>query len=277
MVECPLVSVIIPTLNSEATIDKCITSVFNQTYDNLEIIVVDGGSDDKTRDIAFKCQVTVIKLDIGNRSKQINLGAKNSNGKYIYRLDSDIILSRSMIEECVHKCEYAKCDTISTYWGPDPSISFWARVRKLEKDCYKQDLQHNASNFYKKDVFRSIGGYNEDMVAGEDYDLQNRIMINNYRTCFVKSEAIHIGEPETLKDIIKSNYKYGKTVKFFLRQNKIGGIKQMGPLRKSLLKNWKNFFNNPFLTAGFLIYYLVIYISTLAGLFYSLIGLKEHI
>lgn len=275
MIDGPLVSIIIPTLNSQETLSECLLSVQNQTYKNLEIIIVDGGSNDITRNIGYKfatvINLEVINLDIKNRSKQTNIGAKNSRGKYIYRLDSDIVLSKSVIEECVEKCEFKKCDSVATYWGPDPSISFWARVRKLEKDSYKHDPQHNASNFYKKDLFDQIGGYNEDMVAGEDYDIQNRIFYNNYKTCFIESECLHIGEPKTVKEIIKSNYKYGKTVKNFLRQNKFKGMNQMGPLRLPLIKNWENFLKNPLLTSGFIVYYSIIYISTFLGILHSLI------
>lgn len=271
MMDCPLVSVVIPTLMSEKTLNKCLFAVKSQTYKNIEIILVDGGSEDNTVSIGLEFGAKVVEANIKNMAKQTNIGAQNSTGKYIYRLDSDVILSKDVVRECVEHCEYGNCDAVATYWGPEPSISFWAKVRKLEKDCYKYDPQRNVSRFYKKSLFYEIGGYNEEIVSGEDYDVQNRIINNNYKTCFIKSEGFHLGEPKTINQIIKSNYNYGKTVKHFLRHNKVKGMKQMGPIRVSLLKNWKNFMKNPFLTLGFIVYYFVSYISTFLGIVHSLI------
>lgn len=204
-------------------------------------------------------------------TKQTNIGAIQSKGNYVYRLDSDVVLSPNVVEECVKKCEIGKCNAVATYWGPEPSISFWAKVRKLEKDSYKYDIHRNVARFYQKDVYTVIGGYNENLVSGEDYDIQNRIIKKNYRICFAESEGFHLGEPKSIFQIIKSNYKYGKTVIHFLRYNKVKGVKQMGPFRKSLFKNWKNFLRNPILTMGFLIYYCIIYFATVLGIIHSLI------
>jgi glycosyltransferase involved in cell wall biosynthesis len=261
----PLVSIIIPALNSEKTIEKCLNSVKNQTYNPIEIIVVDAGSEDKTVEIAKNWGATVIEPNIKNMAKQTNIGAENSNGEYIYRLDSDVVLSKSVVEECVLKCELGNCEAVSTYWGPDPSISFWAKIRKFEKDCYKYDSNRNVSRFYKKKVFDEIGGYNENMVYGEDYDIQNRIKNHNYHICFAESEGLHLGEPKTLKEVVSKQYHYGKTIKEFLRENKSKGLVQVSPFRRSFFTNWKKFVKNPFLTVAFLFYEFVYYSSTIVG------------
>ncbi|WP_167712134.1 glycosyltransferase [Thermococcus sp. GR4] len=270
----PLVSVIIPTYNSEKTIKKCIEAVKNQTYPNIEVIVVDGGSTDRTVEIAKSLGTKVIISDIPNRSRQINIGVMNSLGKYIYRLDSDIIISPRLIAECVQKCEKEGCDAVSTYWGPDPSISFWAKVRKLEKDCYKYDPLRNAANFYKKEVFLEIGGYDENLVAGEDYDIQNRLLKKGYKHCFAESEGIHLGEPKSIIDIARKNYKYGKTTISFLRKTKQEGFKQVNPIRMSLLKNWKKFLTHPVLTLGFFVYYLTVYLFHFMGVLSGILHLR---
>jgi glycosyltransferase involved in cell wall biosynthesis len=261
----PLVSIIIPALNSEKTIEKCLNGVKNQTYNNVEIIVVDAGSDDDTVEIVNKLGAGVIDANVKNMAKQTNIGAYHANGEYIYRLDSDVVLSSNVVEECVRKCEIGNCEAVSTYWGPDPSISFWAKIRKFEKDCYKYDSNRNVSRFYKKTVFDEIGGYDENMVYGEDYDIQNRIKNRNYKICIAKSEGLHLGEPKTLKEVISKQYHYGKTIKEFLKANKSQGLVQVSPFRKSFLNNWKKFVRNPFLTVAFLFYEFVYYSSTVAG------------
>lgn len=275
MSEDPLVSVVVPTLNSEKTLEKCLISVKNQCYPQIELIVVDGGSTDRTAEIADKYCDKLFETRLKSRTYQTNFGAWKSDGSYIYRLDSDIVLSDTMVEECVRKCENGNCDAVATYWGPDPSISIWSRVRKFEKDCYKYDSTRNVSRFYKKDVFTEIGGYNEDLVYGEDYDIQNRLMNNNYKTGFAESEGIHLGEPENLKEIIFEQYYYGKTINKFLKENKSQGLVQVSPLRMSFLQNWRKFVKNPFLTLAFIFYEFVYYSSTIAGCL--IYGVKEKI
>lgn len=271
----PLVSVVVPTLNSEKTIEKCLISVKNQTYTEIELIVVDADSTDRTAEIADKYCDKIYNTPLRSRTYQTNFGAWKSDGTYIYRLDSDIVLSNTMIQECVEKCEKGNCDAVATYWGPDPSISIWSRVRKFEKDCYKYDPRRNVSRFYKKEVFVEIGGYNESLVYGEDYDIQNRLVNNNYNTCFTESEGIHLGEPENLKDIIYEQYYYGKTINSFLQENKSQGLVQVSPLRMSFLLNWKKFLKNPLLTIAFIFYELVYYSSTIVGCI--IYGLKGRI
>ena len=88
-----LISVIIPTFNSEKYIQQCISSVLNQTYENYEIIVVDNNSTDSTVSIIKSFNSDKIKIiyvfNNGNISISRNLGIKNSIGSWIAFLDSD--------------------------------------------------------------------------------------------------------------------------------------------------------------------------------------------
>ena len=86
------VSIIIPTLNSEKVILKCLNSIVSQTYKNFEIIIADGGSSDTTIKIAKKyhCRILFNSLKTAEAGKAI--GLKNAKGKYIALIDSDNIL-----------------------------------------------------------------------------------------------------------------------------------------------------------------------------------------
>ena len=100
----PLVSVIIPTKNSAKTLEKCLQSVKNQSYPNIEVIVIDNNSIDKTKEIAKKYTIMVFNKG-PERSAQVNFGGRQARGKYLYRVDSDFIIEKDVVQECVEKCE----------------------------------------------------------------------------------------------------------------------------------------------------------------------------
>jgi glycosyltransferase involved in cell wall biosynthesis len=267
----PLVSIIIPTYNSQNTLERCLDSVRNQTYKNIELIIVDNGSTDRTVEIAGQYGAKVHILTGVERSKQINYGVKTARGKYVYRVDSDVILDSIIVEEATRKCEDEGYDAVFTFVACDPTISFWAKVRKLEKDCYRNEPLYVGAKFLKKEAFEAIGGFRENLVAAEDYDLYNRLKRTSYRIGKIKSQELHIGEPKRLMDIVRKQYYYGSTIRGFLRANPTAGVIQLNPIRLPLIRNWRKFAKHPLLTVGFVVYYIVQYTSAAAGLIMSYI------
>ena len=90
----PLISIIIPCFNAEKTLEKCLESVVQQSYANLEIIIIDDGSTDETSLIYNKFQsnderILVLKLQNSGVSKARNTGVKAATGDYICFVDSD--------------------------------------------------------------------------------------------------------------------------------------------------------------------------------------------
>lgn len=269
----PLVSIVIPTYNSERTLERCLESIKKQIYKNIQLIIVDGGSKDKTVNIAKEYGAEIHILIKRGRSRQTNYGMKVSKGKYVYRVDHDVILDPTLVAEATFKCEDEGYDAISVFYSPDPTISFWARVRKLEKDCYKYDLLRTGPRFFSRKVFDSIGGYRENIVFDECFEINNRLKNTDYKIGTLKSQELHIGEPETLMDVAKKQYYYGLTIKDFLEitPNK-ETVNQLNPFRPILIKNWKKFVKNPVLTLGFIVYDVVQYLAALSGLIMSYIS-----
>lgn len=96
----PVVSITIPTMNSERVIGECLASVEAQSYSNVEIVVVDSLSTDRTREIAASHGATVIGYQgrlLGARRE----GLIHSRGEYVLLLDSDQILERTAVERAV--------------------------------------------------------------------------------------------------------------------------------------------------------------------------------
>jgi len=259
----PLVSIVIPTYNSEKTLAKCLESIKNQTYKNIEVIVVDKFSKDRSVEIAKRFRAKVF-FKGPERASQVNFGVKKARGKYIYRVDSDFVLEPTVVEEAVKKCEEEGYDAIAIHNTSDPTISFWSKVRKFERDCYRDDELNIAARFFKKEVFETIGGFNESLVAAEDYDFHNRLLEMGFKVGRIKSQEVHIGEPKSLWEIAKKHYYYGKTIGEFIKVNPRKGIKQLSPIRPAFIRHWKKFIRHPILSLGFIIYQFVRYFS--AGL-----------
>lgn len=266
MADQSYVSIIIPTYNSEKTLVECLESIKNQIYKNIEVIVVDKFSNDGTVEIARKYRAKIFQIHARERSEQLNFGAKRANGKYIYRVDSDFVLDTTVVEEAVEKCEKEDCDAICVCNTSSPTISFWAKVRKLERDCYADDELNVAAGFIRKDVFEAVGGFDEELVAAEDYDLHNRLLKKACKIDRIESMEIHIGEPKTLCEIARKHYYYGKTIVKFVEKNKGKAVKQLSPIRPAFIRHWRKFIRHPILTLGFIVYQFVKYFS--AGLGY---------
>ena len=133
----PLVSVIVTTRNSEATLEACLHSVQQQTYTPLEIVFVDNFSTDRTVEIArqFTDNVTIKGPE---RSVQRNEAARLAKGEYIVVIDSDMELTPTVIESCV--AQYRHDDTVEGVVIPEESFGegFWAQCKKLERSFYIQ-------------------------------------------------------------------------------------------------------------------------------------------
>ena len=99
-----LVSIIIPTKNSSSTIEECLLSIKKQSYSNIETIVVDNHSTDSTQIISQK-YTDKFYTKGPERTFQKNHGIEKSTGEYLCFIDSDMILTENVIQECISLME----------------------------------------------------------------------------------------------------------------------------------------------------------------------------
>jgi len=251
----PLVSVVVPTRNSAAHIRSCLTSLREQDYPQVEIIVVDNHSSDDTRRIAEKLADLVVVAG-PERSAQVNRGVEEATGDFVFRVDSDFLLEREVVSQCVEQAA-AGAGAVVVHNSPDPTISWLARVRKFEIDMYKYDLTHSAARFLSRELFLDLGGYNEDLIAGEDYDFQNRLNRRGVSTAFVQAEAVHLGEPRALLEASGKFFLYGRQLVRFRAVNNDRAGAQLSFFRPVYLHHWRQFIAHPLRAAGFLFYHAV--------------------
>lgn len=226
----PLVSVIIPTRNSARTLGRCLESVKNQDYGDVEVIVVDCYSNDGTYDITKKHEA-VFLLHGPERSSQKNYGAKHAVGELLYFVDSDFVLESDVIGKCVDAC---RCfDAVSTV-NYSVGKSLWGKSIALKESFLAHDPTIQTVKFIKRRVFLEIGGFDEDLVIGEDLDLYARLFERDYRVGSVDAVEWHIGEPETLKDIARRSFYYGKVVRSYFRKRKRVAVRQLTPFKPNL-------------------------------------------
>jgi len=265
--DSPLVSVIIMTYNAAWSLGRCLSSLKKQTYPNVEIIVVDKYSTDETRKIAknFRAKVYLAPKE---RCTQMNIGAKKARGKYLYFTGSDFEYDRPFIKKAVEKIERGQSDgiRISVLTKSD---SFWGKVKGLERLCYVGDDTIETVRFLPKIIFEKIGGWDENLIAGEDYDLQARLDQASYHSgrvedCFER----HLGEATSLKQIFKKAFYYGTTIGKYMKKNPQQARHQMVPIRPAFIRHWKLFVKHPILTIGFIILKIVQYLGGVFGMVY---------
>lgn len=271
----PLVSTITPVLNGEKYIAENLTSIRNQTYKKIEMIVVDNFSKDKTVEIAKKFGATVY-IKGPERASQDNYGVKMARGKYIFITGCDMVLDPTYIEECVEKCEQEGYDAI--YSSVKSRVTnYWSKVKWLERECYIGDNFIESARFIKRDVFLKLGGYDNHLnIHADDYDMQNRLNLAGYKTGRVNARETHIDEIDSLKEVFLKSFYYGINSLAYLRKYPRHATIQLMPVRGAFLRRKDLFIKYPFLTVGFIIFKVVQYISAIIGIVFAFLNLNRY-
>jgi hypothetical protein len=169
----PLISIIIPTINEQANIASCLAST--RYAPNVERIVVDGGSKDRTREIALSWGVKVLTAPAG-RARQMNAGAEVASGDLLLFLHADTLLPEGF-DDCVRRIltqpgvaagafEF-RLDAVSRGLQIIERVANW-RSRFLQLPYGDQAI------FIRSALFREIGRY-PDMPILEDFELVRRL------------------------------------------------------------------------------------------------------
>ena len=114
MANTNLVSVVIPVYNSEKYVEECIDSILNQTYDNIEIIVVDDGSEDSSLEILenFSDKIKIFSQENQGLASSLNLGISKINGNWLKWFSPDDVMYPKTIETLVNAAKQYSEDTI---------------------------------------------------------------------------------------------------------------------------------------------------------------------
>ena len=158
------VSIIVPIYNAEKWLNRCIDSLINQTYKNLEIILLNDGSKDKSKEIvqsySDKRIVFIDKENTGVGDTR-NLGIEKATGDYIMFVDSDDYIELNCVESLITKAEIEKCDLVLCNYYLDTSSTIEIKFSKFESGSLKDNpsLITNinlgpCNKLYHKDLFK---------------------------------------------------------------------------------------------------------------------------
>lgn len=244
------ITVIITTKNEEKNIGRLLKSIKNQAFKNSETIVVDNGSTDKTIQFAKNFGTKVFQAG-PERSVQRNFGAKKATGKFLLFLDADMELENSILSECFKLAKSGKEAIIIS--EKVSGAGFWDRCRALEKSCYLGDELIEAARFYKKDLFLKLEGYDEQLIASEDWDLHQRAKKIGAEIGRTKNFVIHHLRENSPLLAAKKKYYYGKNLAQYLKKHPRLALTQYQPLRMAFLRHIDKLAAHPILTFGLFI------------------------
>lgn len=249
----PLISIVIPTYHSERTIEKCLIALKNQSYPQIEIIVVDSPYyDDEARK---KCKSIIERyaqyfLDGPERSIQRNRGIKEAKGEYIAVIDQDMYLSKDVIKDCYERLTKESYIALTI---PEISIGegFWTQCVALDRyiTTYLERGENECCRFFSKKDALAIGGYDPTLVGVEDADFDHRM---SERGKIGKSKEI-IYHDEGKTDFwkrVKKKYYYSKAFRDYLKKNPSVAATEYFPIKYAYFKHGKLLIEKPFITIG---------------------------
>ncbi len=228
--EFPLVSVIIPCRNEEKFIGDCLNSIVKQDYpaEKLEVFVVDGMSEDRTRNIVqlFSAKHKNIRL-LENQRKitpvALNIGIEESKGDYILRIDAHSFCQRDYVQKCLEYLEKSRADCVGGVLETLPSgKDFVAKAiakvlsspfgvggstfRTKRKAGYADTVPFGA---YRREVFRKVGLFNEKLARNQDNELNKRITRKGGKIFITPEIKLNFYAPNTFRKFFRKQFQNG--------------------------------------------------------------------
>jgi glycosyltransferase involved in cell wall biosynthesis len=248
-----LISIIIPTYNSEQFITSCLGAINNQTYKQYEVIVVDQESIDNTAKIAKKFGAHVIKVPkpkfYSPPSASRNIGAKYARGAYLYHLDSDMQMHVGLLREIIDIfAENVKVGALIVH-EDDETKGFFSNCKSLERQCYRGNDSIDSARVVRKEVFEKVKGYDESISSGEDFDIHERYK-KITKIMYCKQTVVHDLTNLTFIKMIKKKYSYGKTAGAYFRKSTRTGGSIVKEQINSYIRNYRLLVKHPILTIG---------------------------
>jgi glycosyltransferase involved in cell wall biosynthesis len=171
----PTVSIILPTYNGARYIRQSVDSCLNQTYKNIEIVIVDDGSTDNTPEIIKSYKDKRIKYSRHKKNRglpyALNTGFVRTTGRYLTWTSDDNYYAKEAIEKMLfflieRNCSFVYCDY---YMFKEGSLSNH-RIKLPDLPALKSGNQIGSCFLYSREVMETVGSYDPATELAEDYD-----------------------------------------------------------------------------------------------------------
>lgn len=263
-----LVSVIINVYNREKYIAKCLESVINQTYKNLEILIVNDGSTDGTLKICESYKddrIRIITTENLGLSLSRNIGIENSNGEYLYFVDSDDFIENDVIEYLYKLCkkynaDFATCNPLTIFdynfriEKTQEQIKIIDNIEMLKKVLLAENCSGTIWNkLIKRELFNDIRFQNRiinDVVVTYKvvikakkviYSNQKKYYYLKHLNAITTNGYKDISRAEDYYNAIMERYKVVKKMYPNLIENEIGALRGILKLYLIQDENVQNF------------------------------------
>lgn len=247
------VAIVIPTLNEERFISRCLNSIIKQTYEfeKMDVMIIDGGSNDKTKDIVAEYQKSHQNIRFIENKKKIqsvafNIGLKKSTAPYIIRLDAHAEYDSKYISLCIENLKQdEKRGNVGGRWNILPfNQSIWAQTNAILNHSRfgiggaafrVSNEAHNTDSVpfgaFPRKVIDQIGGMREDLPRGEDNEYNSRIRKAGYKIFFDPNIISSYFARPTLGASCKQMYANGNSIGYlYYIDREAIGIRHLIPL-----------------------------------------------
>ena len=223
-----MISIIVPSYNSEKTIQENIKSLLKQDYKGqYEIIVVDS-SKDKTPDMVSEFPVKLIKQKPKGPATARNLGVKKSKGSIIVFIDSDCVAPKNWLKNLLKPFSSRDVVAVAGTYKTKNKKSLIARFTGYEIEQRHEKMKmfkyidfvatYNCA--YRKKIFIKLGGFNKKFTQAEDADLSFRIAKRGYKIRYQPSAYVCHYHPDTLTKYLKLKFWRGYWKVFLYSKHK---------------------------------------------------------
>ncbi len=214
-----MISVIVPTYNSQKTIEECVQAILNQKVpEEFELIIVDDASKDDTEKILEKYSNKIIYLkNKKNKGPAFsrNIGAKKAKGKIVVFTDSDCIAAKNWLSEMIKPFEDEKVAAVQgAYKTKQKELIARFSQEEIEQ---RYELLRKAKNLdwvgsysaaYSKNIFLEEGGFDESfpIASGEDPDLSFRVAKKGHKIVFNEKAIVYHTHPNNLGWYLRTKF-----------------------------------------------------------------------
>ena len=268
------VSIIITTKNEQDVIKDLLKSIKGQTYKNIEIVVVDNNSTDKTKEIAGR--YTKLVFNKGpERSAQRNYGVEKCTGSFVVILDADMQLEPKVVEEAVNLLSDKSVGAVII---PERSFGkgFWTQFKVFEREFYVGEDSIEAARFFRSELFKKFGGYDLSITGPEGWDLPLRMRKAGVKMARTSSFILHNERVFSPWKSAKKKFYYASGARVYLKRHPDVALSHGNLLfRNVFFKKWKKLIANPYLAFGMFCVRTLETAGAVAGMLYSLIR-QQH-